>query len=117
MAVIRSAKVNYAEMVERITPFNEALHYQAVTGLWHVDSVLGLAAISREVGRQAQMIGYGNAFYLYTVISFATVPFLLLVKIRKEMGVTKKHKKAGRTGKSDRIAQPRKRTRRRTVAV
>ena len=83
MAVVRTAKVNYAEMTERLSPFNEALRYPSVTGMWNTESVLGLAALSREVGRQAQMIGYANAFALYTVICFAAVPFLLLVRIKK----------------------------------
>jgi DHA2 family multidrug resistance protein len=83
MTVIRSAKVNYAEIVEHLSPFNEALRYPSVTGMWSTESAMGLAAISKEVGRQSQMIGYTNAFALYTAICFAAVPFLLLVKIRK----------------------------------
>ncbi len=52
-------------------------------GGWSFETIGGLLAISREIDRQAQMIGYVNAFTLYTVVCFASIPFLLFVRIRK----------------------------------
>lgn len=84
MIVIRSGKVNYSELVEHINPFNEALYMPGVMGQWSIDSIGGIAALSREIFRQAQMIGYSNAFTLYTLACFSALPFLLLVRIKKK---------------------------------
>ena len=49
MAVVRTAKVNYSELVENVTPVNEILNFPSVMGFWNLESVTGLAALSREV--------------------------------------------------------------------
>ena len=82
--VIRTSKVSYAGLTEQLTPFNEALSFSWVVGLWDTSSVAGLAALSGEAQRQALMIGYINAFYLIALIGFAAIPFLLLVKMPKD---------------------------------
>ena len=48
-------------------------------GAWDIESLPGLAKLSREVGRQAAMLGYINAFGLYTLVSALAVPLILLV--------------------------------------
>jgi DHA2 family multidrug resistance protein len=83
MVVIRFGKVNYSELVENINPFNEVLKFPTVMGQWSTDNLAGLAALSKEIDRQAQMIGYSNAFTLYTIACFAALPFLLLVRVKK----------------------------------
>jgi DHA2 family multidrug resistance protein len=83
MVVIRYGKVNYSELVENINPFNEVLNFPAIMGQWSIDSLTGLTVLSREINRQAQMIGYSNAFTLYTVACFAALPLLLLVRVKK----------------------------------
>ncbi|MBT6273416.1 MAG: DHA2 family efflux MFS transporter permease subunit [Chromatiales bacterium] len=83
MAVIRTAKINYAQLTEHISPYNETLQLGNSMGLWSVDSLAGLTGISLEIGRQSQMIGYSNAFLLYTAACVAALPFLLLVRIKQ----------------------------------
>ena len=83
MAVVRTSKINYSEMVEQLTPFNEALQFSFVTGAWTLDDTPGLIRLSSEVSRQALMIGYENAFLMYAVVCFATLPLLMLVQIRR----------------------------------
>lgn len=83
MAIIRTGKVNYSELTENVSPFNESLAFGSVTGLWNYESIAGLAAISREISRQASMIGYSNAFLMYTIVCLLAAPFLLFVRIRK----------------------------------
>ena len=83
MTVARTSKINYAELSETISPFNEKLSLPVVIGSWNADSIRGLWALSGEIGRQAQMIGYSNAFWLYTAVAFATVPLLLFVRIKR----------------------------------
>lgn len=82
MLVVRTAKLNYSDMTEYVNPYNEILKLPGVLGAWNPDSVRGLAAIGGEIDRQARMIGYGNAFLLYTVAAFAIIPLLLLIRVK-----------------------------------
>jgi DHA2 family multidrug resistance protein len=38
-----------------------------------------MAALAREINRQAAMLGYQNAFMLYTVMSVAAIPLVLML--------------------------------------
>jgi DHA2 family multidrug resistance protein len=82
MVVVRTAQISYFELVENVTPYNEALRFPSVVGYWDVGSLHGLAKLGSEMDRQAQMIGYANAFIMYAAVCFATIPVLLFVRIR-----------------------------------
>ncbi|MFT5509181.1 MAG: DHA2 family multidrug resistance protein [Hyphomicrobiaceae bacterium] len=83
--LIRSTAENYANMTELISPFNKTLDLPGVAGRWSAQSTDGLVAISGEIQRQAAMIGYINAFYLFTIASVLAVPLAcLMVKVPKE---------------------------------
>lgn len=86
MVVVRTAKISYAGLVEQLTPLNEMLRFSFVTGAWTLDDTFGLSRLSSEADRQALMIGYENAFLLYAVVCFATLPLLLLVRVRANRG-------------------------------
>ncbi|HEX2891057.1 DHA2 family efflux MFS transporter permease subunit [Vineibacter terrae] len=77
--IVRATGTNYGRMVEMVSPFNEALSLPWVMGGWTMDSTAGLARIAREINRQAAMIGYLNAFGLYTLASALAVPAILFV--------------------------------------
>jgi MFS transporter, DHA2 family, multidrug resistance protein len=77
--IVRSTGVNYGRLVELVNPYNKALALPWVTGAWDVESVQGLARLSKEIGRQAAMIGYINAFGLFTLASALAVPLILLI--------------------------------------
>jgi MFS transporter, DHA2 family, multidrug resistance protein len=81
--IVRTTGANYSRMTEMITPYNRALAMPDVTGAWSFDTVQGLARIAKEIGRQATMIGYLNAFMMYTVASALAVVFALFVRGRK----------------------------------
>lgn len=83
MAVVRTGKVNYAELSENVSPFNEVMRFPSVMGLWNPETLPGLAALSQEITRQADMIGYTNAFLMYTLVCLGAAPFLVFVKIRR----------------------------------
>jgi hypothetical protein len=53
-------------------------------GGWNTESATGLAALSKEINRQAAMIAYTNAFFVYTLISLSAIPLALLVRRVKE---------------------------------
>lgn len=78
--VIRTAKINYSHLSEFATPFNEALRSPAVGGFWDLQTHTGLAALAGEIQRQSLMIGYINAFYLFSITAVLVLPLLLLVR-------------------------------------
>jgi MFS transporter, DHA2 family, multidrug resistance protein len=81
--IVRTTGANYSRMTEMITPYNRALAMPDVRGAWNFDTVQGLARIAKEIARQATMIGYLNAFMMYTIASALAVVFALLVRGRK----------------------------------
>ena len=54
-----------------------------MTGAWNFDTVPGLARVAKEIMRQSVMIGYLNAFTMYTVASALAVVFVLMVRRRR----------------------------------
>ncbi|MBT3535444.1 MAG: DHA2 family efflux MFS transporter permease subunit [Rhodospirillaceae bacterium] len=81
--VIISTASNYAGMTEFISEYNKVLTLPWSLGAWNMDSTKGLAALSGELGRQAALIGYINAFKGYTFASLAVLPLIALVRIPK----------------------------------
>jgi len=77
--IVRSTAMNYEHMTEMVTPFSRSFALPWVSGEWSMDSVESLAALSKEMARQAAMISYLNAFGLYTLVSAAAIPLILLV--------------------------------------
>jgi DHA2 family multidrug resistance protein len=78
--VVRSGRAAYSEIIEVLNPFNERLNYDSVTGAWNASSPAGLAQLSAEVGRQASMIGYVNAYYAYAIAAMLIMPLVFLAK-------------------------------------
>lgn len=85
--VVTSTATNYAGFTEIATVFNELFRYPGLAGLWSVENREGLIGLSGEMRRQAAMIGYINAFYLYTIAACAALPLALLVKTGGATGV------------------------------
>lgn len=76
--IVRTTKINYADLSNNINPFNEILGYRWVIGAWSMDNLRGLEALSSEVSRQAQMISFNNTFLLYGATCFCVIPFVFL---------------------------------------
>jgi DHA2 family multidrug resistance protein len=81
--IVRTTGANYSRMTEMITPFNPALTMPGLTGAWTFDTVPGLAKLANEINRQAAMIGYLNAFMMYTATSALAVVVCLMVRRKK----------------------------------
>jgi DHA2 family multidrug resistance protein len=86
--IVRSTGVNYARLVELISPYNRTLAMPWALGHWDVETVTGLAKLSKEITRQSAMIGYLNAFGMYTAMSALAVPLILLVRRARQQPVT-----------------------------
>ncbi|PJK27785.1 DHA2 family efflux MFS transporter permease subunit [Minwuia thermotolerans] len=81
--VIVTGAMNYADLTEFINPFNELLRMPEIMGGWSAAPEGGLARLENEVARQAALIGYVNAFYLYSLTSAAAVPLILLMRVKR----------------------------------
>ncbi|MGI9488193.1 MAG: DHA2 family efflux MFS transporter permease subunit [Geminicoccaceae bacterium] len=82
MVAVRTTKTTYAELAEHVSPLNETLRFPESTGSLSLDSAQSILALAGEIDRQAQLIGYLNAFLLYTAAALVTMPFLVFVTVR-----------------------------------
>ena len=57
---LRTSSISYAELTSQLNPDTPE------RGSWDVKSLEGMARLSEEIERQAQMIGYINGFVVYT---------------------------------------------------
>ncbi|MDP6344814.1 MAG: MDR family MFS transporter [Alphaproteobacteria bacterium] len=84
--VIRSTFINVAELSAVLTDFNKLLLFPWVTGGAGFESARELASANAEVQRQAAMIGYLNAFRLFTIVSIIPIPLIWLARMPKRDG-------------------------------
>jgi DHA2 family multidrug resistance protein len=80
---VRMARTSYAELAERVTPYSESLSMPWVSGAWNLQEARGLAALAREMARQAAMIGYLDAFVFFIATSLVVLPLVLLIRIKR----------------------------------
>ena len=83
MAAVRTTKMTHAELAENVSPLNETLRFPEAAGRFSMDGIEGVLALATEIERQAQLIGYLNAFLLYTAAAIITMPFLFFVVVRR----------------------------------
>ena len=81
--IIRATGANYSRLGEHLSLYNPVLGMPWVVGGWSVETLPDLAKISREINRQAAMIGYINAFGLYMLASLAAIPFAWMLGRKK----------------------------------
>src|SRR5437764_1323052 len=84
--IVRVTARNYSRLSEMISPFNDRLALPWVIGGWNMETLPGLARLSKEINRQAAMIGYLDAFALYTAASAGAILLVLLVRRRRAAG-------------------------------
>lgn len=73
---LRTTKISFAEIAERLQPGRPAL--------WNLEgaapSVQQVLPLLHEIGRQAQMIGYLNAFMFFSLTARVAMPLILAVR-------------------------------------
>ena len=72
-------QIHRAQLAENITHHNETFDQVEVSSLFDPDTQMGLAALSQEIDRQAQMIAYSNSFLIIAVVALIMAPLPLLV--------------------------------------
>jgi len=80
LLLVRSTAESYAGMVEVVTEYNKTLALPEAMGLWSTATPRGLLRISGEIQRQAAMIGYINAFYLFAVTAALATPLAWMMR-------------------------------------
>ena len=76
----RLMQINYAVLSEQVTLTTDRLRRITLPESWDLHSPSGLAVVSAEIGRQAEMIAYLNAFLVIGLIATVILPFLFLLK-------------------------------------
>ena len=84
--IVRATGANYSRLVEHVSPYSKPILLGPAMVGWNMESLSGLAALSKEINRQAAMIAYTNAFYIYTLVSLSAIPLALLVRKVQERG-------------------------------
>ncbi|MDA1098641.1 MAG: DHA2 family efflux MFS transporter permease subunit [Proteobacteria bacterium] len=73
---LRTSKMSYAQIAERLQPGRPAL--------WNLEgaapSIQQALPMMQEIGRQAQMIGYLNAFMFFALTALVAMPLILAVR-------------------------------------
>ena len=80
---VHMTRTGYAELAERVTPYSPSLSMPWVSGAWNLEDARGLAALSREMARQAAMIGYLDAFVFFIATSLVVLPLVYLIKLKR----------------------------------
>jgi len=80
---VHMARTSYAELAERVTPYSGSASMPWVSGAWNLEDLRGLAGLSREIARQAAMIGYLDAFVFFVVTALAVLPLVLLIRVKR----------------------------------
>jgi MFS transporter, DHA2 family, multidrug resistance protein len=82
----RNTQVMHAELVQHVTPYNDALHQPGVARIWDLATVAGRAALNAEVTRQATIIAYADDFKLMMLVALVAVPFVFLLRRVRHRG-------------------------------
>ena len=79
----RYRQTSHEELTAHVSPFNQAFRGASPGQSWNLAEAGDLAALSVEIGRQATMIAFTNAFYLSAVIGLAVLPLILMLRVRR----------------------------------
>jgi DHA2 family multidrug resistance protein len=75
-----NTQVVHSELAEHVRPDNPLAHASVLGLPYSLTEVHGIAALNREITRQAQMIAYIDDFHMMMIIMLVAAPFLLLLR-------------------------------------
>ena len=78
--LVRTAGISHGVLAEAISPYNEMLRQQALSGGNELTDPSALVELEGEVARQALMIGYVDVFYLCAITSVLAMPLIPLLR-------------------------------------
>jgi hypothetical protein len=77
---VRTGAISYSELSAQVTPY---AHGFRLSPELDASSLPELARLAAQIDRQAQMIGYENAFVLYTIACVLGLAVSLLVDAKR----------------------------------
>ena len=82
--VLHTGQINFGQISSLVTNWNEGIMFNFARENSDNFSQVTIANLTKELNRQSLMIGYINAFKLFTWVSLLTIPFLFLIKKNKD---------------------------------
>ncbi len=82
----RNTQIMHAELVQHVTPFNDALQNGGAARIWDLATAAGRAALNAEITRQATIIAFNDDFKLMMIVALAALPLVLLLRRAKAQG-------------------------------
>jgi DHA2 family multidrug resistance protein len=78
--VLHMGQINFEEIGASVSMWNHGLNFNGI-----VNSLndLNISKLTNELNRQSLMIGYIDAFKLYSWVGFLSIPLIFLIKIKK----------------------------------
>ena len=76
----RLLQINQAVLSENVTSINERYRHVVMPENWTLDNLDGLATLSVEIGRQAELIAYLNDFLVIGAICLSILPLIAFLK-------------------------------------
>ena len=78
--VLHMGQINFEEIGASVSMWNHGLNFDGI-----VNSLndLNISKLTNELNRQSLMIGYIDAFKLYSWVGFLSIPLIFLIKIKK----------------------------------
>ena len=73
----RNVQIMHAQLAEHVTPYNQALWFQAPRAL---ATAGGLAGLEGRIHRQAELIAYTNDFRLMMILTLCALPLVALMR-------------------------------------
>ena len=82
--LVRNSQSNRTSIAQNVTPYNENIELSPKAESWNFTDPIGIAAIEKEVLRQAEFLAYLQDFWWLTLVTLAMIPLALLLRTTGE---------------------------------
>ena len=79
--VLHMGQVNFEEIGSMVSIWNQGINFN---NLEKSLDALSVTKLTNELNRQSLMVGYIDAFKVYSWVGFLSIPLIFLIKIKKE---------------------------------
>ena len=79
--VLHMGQVNFGEIGSLVSMWNQGIHFNDIIN--NLDDI-NIYKLTNELNRQSLMVGYIDAFKLFSWVGFFSIPLIFLIKIKKE---------------------------------
>lgn len=76
----RQTQISRAHLTEFVTPFSDAFKHLGIPDAWDMSDPAGLAALSRVITKQAELVAYIADFRLLAVLIFVCIPIVFIMQ-------------------------------------